>query len=146
MPPDYDGPLGEVSLQRVFAVAPAVLFDAWTVPEVASRWLFAPSGGGSVCELDVRVGGAYRITRTEDGQKYVAVGEYRTVDRPSRLAFTFGMPQFAPGFATVTVEIEPEAGGSRLQVTQDSLPPGAEQPILDGWSTMFDMLENALAG
>lgn len=145
MVPEYDGPLEEVTLERVFEVAPSVLFDAWTVPDVASRWLFAPSGGGSVCELDVRVGGAYRITRTEDGQEYVAVGEYVTVDRPSRLAFTFGMPQFSPEFATVTVEIEPEGGGSRLRVTQDSLQPDFKQPILDGWSMMFGMLESALA-
>ena len=134
-----------IAVERRVAAPPERAFDAWIVPEVAGRWLFADKKDGSACELDARVGGRYRITRTADGQSYVAVGEYVEVNRPARLVFTYGMPQFSPEFATVTVGIEPDgAAGSRVRVVQDSVPEGYEDALREGWEEMFDMLEAAL--
>lgn len=142
---EQDGPLTSIRMERDFAAQPRAVFDAWVVSETASRWLFSTETSEMTCEMDPRPGGAYRIERREGGQSYVAVGEYREVSPPHRLVFTFGMPQFAPGFATVTVEIEPADAGTRMRLTQDSVPPGVEDPIREGWSAMFDLLEQVLA-
>lgn len=142
----YEGPLTSIQMERDFAAEPGAVFDAWRVPETASRWLFSTETSVTTCEMDPRPGGAYRIERKEADQTYVAVGEYREVSPPRRLVFTFGMPQFSPEFATVTVEVEPEGEGTRMRVTQGDLPPGYEDATREGWSAMFDLLERVLAG
>jgi uncharacterized protein YndB with AHSA1/START domain len=57
-----------------------------------------------------------------DGVDYKALGEYVEFDRPRRLVFTFGMPQFSAEFARVVVEIALQGTGSLLTVTQEHLP------------------------
>lgn len=142
---EKEGPLTSIQVEREFAAQPRAVFDAWVVSETASRWLFSTETGVMTCVMDPRPGGAYRIERREGDESYVAVGEYREVNPPHRLVFTFGMPQFAPGFATVTVEVEPAGAGARLRLTQDSVPPEHKDAIREGWSAMFDLLERALA-
>ncbi len=143
---DYEGPRTQVTLSWHFEAAPAAVFDAWIKPETASKWLFATESSRSLCELDARSGGSYEITRIQDGQRYVAVGEYLQVDPPRRLTFTFGMPQFAADVDTVKVELTPADGGTELSFTQDGLRPGFEEATLAGWRGMFVLLETALAG
>lgn len=142
---ENDAPLTSIRVEREFAAQPRAVFDAWVVSETASRWLFSTETSVMTCVMDPRPGGAYRIERTEVDESYVAVGEYREVNPPHRLVFTFGMPQFAPGFATVTVEVEPAGAGTRMRLTQDSVPPEHKDAIREGWSAMFDLLERALA-
>ena len=96
------------------------------------------------CVMGPRPGGAYRIERTEGGETYVAVGEYREVSPPHRLVFTFSMPQFAADVGTVTVELEPKGEGTHMRVTQDGNRPGYDDATRAGWSAMFDLLERAL--
>ena len=127
---EYDGPRTSVSLVRDFSAAPDSVFDAWVLADIAGQWLFTTKTSRSVCELEPRVGGSYRITRTRGGKRYVAVGEYRELDRPWRLVFTFGMPQFAPDFDTVSIDIEPVQDGCRLTLTQAGMRPGYEQSTL----------------
>ena len=133
-------------MRRAFAVSPERLFDAWTDPAVAARWLFTtPDSQAHAAELDVRVGGRWTITDRRDGVDYVALGEYLEVDRPRRLVFTFGMPQFSPAFNTVTVEIAPAGDGSMMTLTQEHLPPEHHPAARDGWDAMFEALEGNLA-
>ncbi len=142
---EYDGPRTSVSLVRDFSATSASVFDAWVLADIAGEWLFTTKTSTSVCELEPRVGGSYRITRTRGGKQYVAVGEYQVVDRPRRLVFTFGMPQFAADFDTISVDIEPASDGCRVTLAQDGLRPGDEQSMLSGWGKMFDLLDKALA-
>ena len=141
---EYDGPRTQVSLERRFDAEARQVFDAWTDPEVAETWLFS-TGEGSECVLDPRPGGSYRITRTDGEQIYVAVGEYKRVDPPRRLVFTFAMPQFAADVGTVEVDIS-AAGGNKatLRLKLSGVRPGYEQPTKEGWNGMLDLLERAL--
>jgi len=54
------------------------------------------------------------------------------------------MPQFSDAFATVTVEIRPDAAGSTMTVAQAGLPPEHVPATEDGWRAMFDELANVL--
>ncbi|MGH6971825.1 MAG: SRPBCC family protein, partial [Caulobacteraceae bacterium] len=88
--------------------------------------------------LDVRVGGAWEIIDRRGGVDYRAIGEYVEVERPSRLVFTFGMPQFDPGFSRVTVEIAADGAGARMTLIHEILPPDSIPPLEDGWDKMFE--------
>ena len=141
---EYDGPRESASVSRRFGAPATRVFDAWIEPETASKWWFTTKTSESVCELDPRVGGSYKVTRTRGGKQYVAIGEYIEVQRPRRLVFTFGMPQFAADFDTVTVEIENDKDGCKVNLTQDGLRPGYATSTVNGWNKMFDLLDAAL--
>ncbi|HZZ90263.1 MAG TPA: SRPBCC domain-containing protein [Caulobacteraceae bacterium] len=133
-------------ISRRFEATPERLFDAWTDPRFAAAWLFTEATSEHhATELDVRVGGRWRIVDRRGGVEYTALGEYLEVDRPHRLAFTFGMPQFSPDFDTVTVEIAADGAGALMTLTQERPPAGALAAIEEGWRRMFDELEARLA-
>ena len=80
----------EVVVVRDFRAPRPVVFDAWTKPELMSRWLLGPPGWTMpVCEMDVRVGGTFRWRwRNESGAEFGFTGVFREVVRPSRIVHT----------------------------------------------------------
>jgi uncharacterized protein YndB with AHSA1/START domain len=68
----------EIVLTRIFDAPRALVFKAWTDPKLMVQW-WGPRGfTNPVCELDVRVGGAWRIVmRTPDGMEYPCDGVSR---------------------------------------------------------------------
>jgi uncharacterized protein YndB with AHSA1/START domain len=132
-------------ISRRFEATPRRLFDAWTDPDLVATWLFTtPESESHHTALDVRVGGQWEIVDRRGGVDYRAIGEYRVVEPPHRLVFSFGMPQFASGFTTVTVEIAADGDGAVMTLTQEGLPPEHIPPTRDGWSAMFDLLAGRL--
>jgi uncharacterized protein YndB with AHSA1/START domain len=137
--------LQTLRIARRFDASPERVFDAWIDPGRAGRWLFTtPSSERHNTELDVRVGGKWTITDRRDGTDYTALGEYIEIDRPRRLVFSFGMPQFSSLFCNVTVEIVPDGDGCLLTLEQESMAPAALEPTRAGWSDMFDALDAVL--
>ena len=139
-----EGVRSSVRIVQSFDASPETVFDAWIDPEVSSKWLFATRSGRTESRLDPREGGSYTITRREGGQRYLAVGEYLEVKRPSRLAFTFGMPQFSDEFATVEVDIAASRGATRLWVTQSQVQEDYAQATMAGWCEMLELLSELI--
>lgn len=79
----------EIVLTRVFDAPRRLVFDAWTRPELLRRW-FGPHGRELVvCEVDLRVGGAWRyVLRAPDGTEMHLHGVYREIVAPERLVRT----------------------------------------------------------
>ena len=111
-------------LERTIAAPPARIYAAWTQAEELTRW-FAPSNEFKtvVTALDTRVGGRYRIEmHRPDGKISIAIGQFRELNPPNRLAFTWrweenpDMPD-----SVVTVTISPEGKGSRLVLVHEKL-------------------------
>ena len=136
---------GSVQLTRHFAASPERVFDAWINPAIACKWLFtSPTSERNSTLIDARVGGAWAITDRREGMNYTVIGEYLEIIRPSRLVFTFGMPQFSPELTRVIVEIAPDGEGSILTLTQEGVEPGSGEAMTDGWGKMFDALATSL--
>ena len=79
-----------LELKRVVPAAPSIVFGACTDPDVLVRW-WGPAGFTvPSLEFDPRVGGGYRIEmQPPEGDAFYLAGEFREVDPPARLAFTF---------------------------------------------------------
>lgn len=124
------------------------VFDAFLDPQVASRFLFAtPAGEMIVCEIDARVGGRFDLTeRRPDMGDVKHVGEYLEIDRPRRLVFTFGVPQFDPAMTRVEVEIRPLSDGCEVTLVQRDTTEEWVERTKDGWSRILGSLDGALAG
>jgi uncharacterized protein YndB with AHSA1/START domain len=82
----------EVVLTRVFDAPRHLVFDAYTKPEHITRWMFGPDDWTMpICEVDLRVGGAYRYVWSRPGRKAMEVrGVFQAVAPPDRLVFTEG--------------------------------------------------------
>ena len=79
-------------VERTFDASPEDVFDAWTNPEVLRRWWRPnPAWSTPVAEVDLRVGGRYRISMEdpETGPSITAGGEYSEVSRPRRLVYSW---------------------------------------------------------
>src|SRR5688572_19594129 len=79
----------EVKVVRSFKAPRALVYRAYTEPELARRWMLGPPGWTMpVCEMDVRVGGAYRWRwrSDEDGSEFGFFGTFREVEPPVKLA------------------------------------------------------------
>jgi uncharacterized protein YndB with AHSA1/START domain len=81
----------EVQVVRSFKAPRALVYRAYTEPELVKKWLLGPPGWSMpVCEMDVRVGGRYRWRwrNDQDGSEFGFAGTFREVQPPSRLVHT----------------------------------------------------------
>lgn len=79
----------EVRVVRTFNAPRELVWDAHTKPELLQRWCLGPPGWTMpVCEMDVRVGGAYRWRwkSDADGSEFGFFGKFTEVNKPTRLA------------------------------------------------------------
>ena len=109
----------ELVTTRTINGPPRIVFEAWTKPELFKRW-WAPKSMGMVirsCEMDVRVGGKYRLEFEPDGMAFF--GTYLEVTPHSRLVWTNEEGGEAGPVTTVTFEDE---GGKTLLVMRELYP------------------------
>ena len=138
--------MADFTVTHSFRHPPERVFDAWLDPAIARRFLFAtPTGEMIRAETDPRVGGKFVfVDRRPDMGDVLHTGEYLTIDRPTRLVFTFAVPAYDPGFTTVEVEITPTAAGCDVKLTQRDTPDEWVEQSAKGWSMILDALEAAL--
>jgi uncharacterized protein YndB with AHSA1/START domain len=138
----------EVVITRTINGPVRIVFEAWTKPELFKRWWVPRSMGMSLlsCEMDVRVGGKYRLVFGTDGpQPAEFFGRYLEVVPSSRLVWT--NEEAGDGGAVTTVTFE-DQGGKTLLVVHDLYPSkealdangGAE----NGMGESLDQLEELL--
>jgi uncharacterized protein YndB with AHSA1/START domain len=138
--------MAELTVKHRFDAPPEEVFDAWLDPTRARRFLFTTAESEVIdCEIEPRVGGDFRIIDHRHEQGDVDhVGEFLEIDRPRRLAFTFGVPQFDETMSRVTLELAPSGGGCELTLTQQDVPDEWVEPTRSGWSMILDAEARAL--
>ena len=134
-----------ITVRRHFDAAPERVFDAWLDEATAGRWLFATPAGEMVrVEIDARVGGRFTVIERRDGAEVEHAGEYLEIDRPRRLAMTFGVPKYSPNLTKITVEIAPSGAGCDLTLTSDNLDAEYVERTRQGWTMILDGLARTL--
>jgi uncharacterized protein YndB with AHSA1/START domain len=143
----------EIALTRVFDAPRALIFDALTKPALVNRWMLGNMGATMpVCEIDLRVGGAYRyVWRSPDGSEMTMTGIYREVARPERLVNTQRLEvAWLPGESVLTTTLV-ESGGKTTftsttlydsRETRDKL---LKSGMESGASASYDRLAELLA-
>ena len=139
----------ELVVTRTFNGPARIVFEAWTRPELFKRWWVPKSTGMSLlsCEMDVRVGGRYRLVFRHDAfpEPMAFFGRYLEVTPHSRLVWT----NDEGGGAVSTVTFD-ERGAETLVVVHDLYP---SKEALDGaiasgstggFSEQFEQLDELL--
>jgi uncharacterized protein YndB with AHSA1/START domain len=143
----------EIQVTRDFDASRRMVFDAFTKPELVRRWLLGPPGWTMpLCEIDLRVGGAYRYAwRSEhDGSQMAVGGVFREVVAPARLVATERFDDaWYPGDAIVTTEFVETRGITRATLTvlyasRDARDTARRSGMEHGIAAGYDRLEGLL--
>jgi uncharacterized protein YndB with AHSA1/START domain len=141
----------ELVMTRLFNAPRRLVFDALTKPELIRRW-YGPVGWSMiVCEIDLRVDGAWRfVSRRPDGKQIGQRGVYREIVAPERLVNTESWEDWNPGELLVTTILVEHAGTTTLRTT--SLFPSQEvrdmlikSGMTSGAAETYDKLAACLA-
>ena len=137
----------ELVVTRTFNAPARIVFEAWTKPELFKQWWVPKSMGMFLrsCEMDVRVGGRYRLVFGHDASNPAEFfGRYLEVTPHSRLVWTNEEGDNGKTVTTVTFD---ENAGKTLLVVHDRYP---SKEALDSGSTgampeALDQLDELLA-
>ena len=105
----------DLVVTRTFDGPARIVYNAWTKAEIFRQWWVPKSNGASLlsCEMDVRVGGGYRLVFGHPSSKDTMAffGKYLEVVPAARLVWT--NDESADG-AVTTVTFEEKAGKTVL--------------------------------
>jgi uncharacterized protein YndB with AHSA1/START domain len=137
-------------MTRVLRAPPARVFRALTEPEDLARW-WGPNGFTTPgIEIDLRVGGAYRFAmQPPAGAIFHLTGEYREVEPPVRLAYTFRWEEPDPEDreTLVTLTLRDLGGSTELTFTQGVFATERRRALHEGgWSEGLVRLERVVSG
>jgi uncharacterized protein YndB with AHSA1/START domain len=150
----------EVLVSRSFRAPRALVYRAYTEPDLVQRWMLGPPGWTMpVCEMDVRPGGKYRWRwrSEEDGKEFGFHGEFREVEAPARIVSTqfydagdVGGTMGEGALITVTFD-EHGDGTSTLNTVMDfgskeSRDAAVATGMTGGMEQSFQLMEQVLAG
>jgi uncharacterized protein YndB with AHSA1/START domain len=142
----------EIVITRVFDAPREMVFDAHTKPELLKRWMTGSPGWSlEVCEIDLRVGGAFRyVWRGPKGQDMGMGGVHREIVPPERLVTTELFDVDWTGGEVISTLVLTESDG-KTTLTNTLLYPSRESRdsvvnsgMGKGMGDGFDQLEDLL--
>ena len=133
---------GQTIVQEITIKAPAErIFEALTNPEQRTRWWgsegrFQTTG----VESDLRVGGRWKMSGNGFGRPFTITGEYRAIDRPRLLAFTW-LPSWQADASETLVrfDLSETNGMTTVRLTHSGLTPD-DVEAHKGWAQILDWL------
>jgi uncharacterized protein YndB with AHSA1/START domain len=106
----------EIVLTRVFKAPARTLFEVWTKPEHVRKWYGVRSTTVTVCDIDLRVGGAWRWVVTRPGLEVAFSGVFREIDPPRRLQRTEVFEAMPGSESLVTLSFDEKDGRTTLTI------------------------------
>lgn len=145
----------EIRMSRTFDAPRAMVWKAYTTPELVKLWL-GIRGGWTLaeCEIDLRVGGRYRYVwrHPERAGEMGVSGEYLEVDAPARFVCTerFDQPWYPGGGAITTITFDERAGTTTLTMTiryesREARDQVLASPATEGVAEGYERLAGVLA-
>lgn len=139
-----------LKIERVLPATRPVVFNACTNAEELAKW-WGPEGYRVTnLEFEPGVGESYRIQmQPPEGDPFFLAGEFRAVDPPDRLAYTFAWEDPDPDDVENLVELSfRDLGGSTaVALLQRPFRTEARRELhRSGWTDSFDKLEGFVAG
>jgi len=137
-----------LTLARRLNAPAARVFEAWTDPQKIVQW-FGPGqtvGDSVKADMDVRVGGHFRISfKTDDGEYHEVSGKYLEVSPPQRLVFSWAWHSTPERESLVTISMKPEGSGTLLTFHHAQFADATARDNHErGWMELLGKLESYL--
>jgi uncharacterized protein YndB with AHSA1/START domain len=138
-----------LAMERGLEAAPEVVFSAFSEASELAKW-WGPEGFTVPgLSFQARVGEKYRIEmQPPEGEPFYLAGEFREVDPPARLAYTFAWEDPDPDDVETLVDLSfwDRGGSTEVALTQGPFKTEARRALhRDGWTDSFDKLEALIA-
>ena len=138
-----------LTIKRRIHAAPAKVYAAWTDPEKLAAW-FGPSKvkeGSLQAEIDLRVGGSYRISfNATDGEYSQVGGVYREIVPNERLVMSWAWHSTPERESLLTISLKPDGAGTLLTLHHEQFfDEAARDSHEKGWAALLGQLEQSLA-
>jgi uncharacterized protein YndB with AHSA1/START domain/ketosteroid isomerase-like protein len=138
-----------LEMKRVLGAVPSVVFRAFTDSSELAKW-WGPEGFTiPSVEFQPRVGGSYRIEmQPPEGDSFYLTGEFREVDPPARLAYTFVWEDPDPDDVETLVVLSFRDLGESTEVAfaQGAFKTEGRRALhRGGWTDSFDKLERLIS-
>ena len=137
-----------LTLTRRFSAAPEKVYAAWADPQRLVQW-FGPGSveeGSVKADIDLRVGGRYRISFRANGNYNEVAGVYREVVPNQKLVFSWAWHSTPERESLVTISIRPEGSGTLLVFNHAQfVDEQARDNHQRGWTDLLGKLETYLA-
>lgn len=138
-----------LTLARRLKAPAATVFEAWTDPHKIIHW-FGPEQTLTdtvKADMDVRVGGHFRISfKTENGEYHEVGGKYLEVTPNHRLVFSWAWHSTPERQSQVTVVLREEGDVTLLTLTHDKFfDEAARDGHIRGWTGTLNKLEKFFA-
>lgn len=136
-----------LEIRRTIPAPRERVFDAWTQAKELNKWS-APSPMTPKAEVDLRVGGRYRIVmHGPDGVEMCVGGVYRAIERPSKLVYTWRWEESPMGDSIVTVEFIDRGKATEVLLRHEGLTdPESRARHEHGWQGCLDNLVSLMGG
>jgi uncharacterized protein YndB with AHSA1/START domain len=138
-----------LEMKRVLKAAPPAVFAAVSDSSALAKW-FGPKGF-TIPSLDFqpRVGGSYRIEmQPPKGEPFCLTGEFRDVDPPARLSYTFVWEEPDPDDVEtlVVLSFRDLSGSTEVSFSQGPFKTEVRRALhRDGWTDSLDKLERLIS-
>jgi uncharacterized protein YndB with AHSA1/START domain len=130
-----------LQLRRVYSASREEIFAAWTDPEQMCEWLCPAGATISFIEVDLRVGGAFRIDMQSEQVTFTHTGIYQEIIPPDRLVFSWTSINTQDQETLVTVELIQHGQQTELVLTHEGLPDQKTKEMhAMGWRSILDKL------
>jgi uncharacterized protein YndB with AHSA1/START domain len=135
-----------LQLRRTIAAPKERVFRAWTDPKALTQWFGPPGYKTIAAEIDLRQGGAFRITmHKNDGEPFEAFGTFQEVKPSERLVCNWNWSHIDIGETIVTLEFRDAGGQTEIVLTHERFPTiESREGHNAGWIGCFDKLEQFL--
>jgi len=135
--------MGETYSLRLEKVIPGPIeevFDAWLDAASLSQWMTPLPGGTAEADSDPVVGGKFRIIMKSGQTRITHQGEYRVIQRPEKLVFSWNSPYSDNTLVTVEFERLSESS-TRVRLTHELFPDAAVmESHRGGWDSILSAL------
>lgn len=137
-----------VEISRIIAAPPEKVFEAWTNPQLLTKW-WGPAP--MVCpqaEVDLREGGDYRLAnQSPDGSIVWITGQFRTIQRPDLLVYTWVLDNLPVEETLVRVSFQRVENATEVVIRHERYSTDAVGELhVQGWNRCLDKLAVLMSG
>jgi uncharacterized protein YndB with AHSA1/START domain len=135
----------KVVVRKLIKASPEEVFEAFTNPEIMTKWFYGVEGWSVEVSNTLEVGGSYTLNMIKtDGKEYMHTGEYKVIAPPEKLVFTWNSDYARD--TVVTVYFRGVEDGTEITLEHEFLMTDeARADHRRGWTTCLNNLEKLYA-